>query len=188
MTIANFDRDLLFLDVANSLDLPAASATSGDPTARTDGMLHTAFAALHVPFNSLTFTNNNRRVVGVLMLPPPVDRRSVYRVKGCGLGYSADLQVELLVGIGPAAPTGSDVIEQIALVQGFRMGAGCRFDEAVALDNFGIIAATDYSERPVFFGMSVLVTGGANISSTFSGCLSVQNLAVKNPPYEAAVR
>lgn len=188
MSVKNFDRDLTFVTVGQALLATPASTFAADPPGSSLLGVRTAHANIDRQLGVDVTIQAARRVVSMVhMLPPPVGKRTVYRVKGFVYFDHDDALCELLLGIGDAAPTGTnDVLAKpVPLKLNRRI---LNFDETIALDNFGTIDATDYSDRPVAFGVSTFNESGANIDAAWRWHLSVQKLDVKTPTYESMVR
>lgn len=191
MTAINFDRDLTYMTLANGNTLgdPIDSYISSSADALTTGSINVNSANIHRLVNSyFTLPSFYRRLAGVLFDQPLPNTRSVYRIKGHNNSWTDDVLHELVVGVGPSAPDGTDnIIHMAPLWATGRQQSD--FDLTVCIDNFGTINAVDLSDRPIFFGVSIANVTGSDIASLeWSYQLSVQRLAVKNPSYESALR
>ncbi|WP_299747823.1 hypothetical protein [uncultured Tateyamaria sp.] len=188
MSIFNFDRDLQYVSVANDRAILPAEHPVGVPRASTNGAVYEVFGSISRSDPSNFSMAAGRRLAGLFILPPDPFTRAVYRLKGFavndgGPGYAN----ELVVGVGPSAPSGDDPILNMVPVHAAQNSV--RFDETIALDNFGTIGVNDYSDRPVFFGVAFTnLSGNVTPQVNWLFSLSVQRLAVKNPPYESALR
>lgn len=116
------------------------------------------------------FTAGNWGSFGVFLQPPATDD-TPYRVKG----HVRGAQAYVVVGIGPASPSGTD--DNCSLIAAFPVSG--EFDEMINVINL--------PESDPDFGKSIafgIASGDANLTEGF---ISVQRLAAAPPQYASSV-
>ena len=182
----NIQRDGFWIEpkTADELTWPTFSTvTSPTFNANAKTAVHTDYAQCFAR-SDMTVGADQIELIGVYMSPPEGDNFP-YRVKasmGQLIGGAAAHTQCIVIGYGPASPTGSDDAIDEPYIIPFLHGVG--FDELItvpALDsgdaNFG---------NPLFFGVGFMA-GSAQSGIFTTACLSVQNLGVKPPTMHNAV-
>lgn len=186
MSAVNFDRDLRHLTLGQFLPVPVQSNGSDNHTT-SNGVVYRNSGAAYMPESLVAFSNNHYIICGLHIDAPEKFRAGVYRIKADWYTSSEDVLSSFIVGISDSVPSsGSPVFHPHA----FKLRSGgdsMSIDETIRLPNPLTIDAVDYSDRSLFFGVKFDKQGGAD-SRYVQMSLSVQNLMLKNPPYEAAVR
>ncbi len=185
MTAINFDRDLRHLSLGAALAVTTQSANELYYT-NSSGIVHEREATAYLPETEIAFQADRYAVFGLHMRAPDADRAGVYRIKADWYASASDIITSFVIGISDTVPNDNTRIFHPHLLQ-LAPGAHHSIDETLRLPNPGTLSSVDYSGRSLFFGVKFDNPGGAATRSVHMS-LSVQNLQIKNPPYESALR
>lgn len=154
---------------------------AGVPDMRSDGLIHVDNAELRL-LESLQIAASESKSVGVYFPGPDGvgPDRTMYRVTGAV--FSAH-NLSFVMAIGPAAPSSAAAGESLALPLPLESSVGglMILDEFVAVDPFGSISGTDYSGRPLAFGVIARNFTSAAVTALVEGHVSIQRLVGPTP-------
>lgn len=184
-TPKNLQRDGTWItpDTSENIALSTPVALSSSQVfANAKTPLHVDIADVQVRVQD-SIAVDNIAVAGVYMQPPQGDNQP-YRVKADGIinGLSGTvMQPCVVIGYGPAAPTGSDDIIDQPYVIPFNQG---EYDDVLFLPQ--LLDTDPNFGRPLFIGIGFMASN--TITNLYViAHLSVQNLGVRPPTMHYAV-